>query len=223
MTRKVVIPGEVIVSGENYLPGDGTEKQGDNIIALKYGLGEEMNNLVKVIPLSGVYSPRRGNSVIGKVESIFSSGWFIDIGAPDNAFLSLMEVPRYVNKDAMKDVFDVGDTVAAKIWNISGRGIDLTVKSRELGKLSEGLIFEVNSNKVPRIIGKEGSMVNIIKDETGCNIMVGQNGVVWVKGDSIEKELFAKEAVLFVAENSFIEGLTEEIKKWFEEKKGGRK
>ena len=26
--RKVVIPGEVIVTGDNYLPGEGTEKKG---------------------------------------------------------------------------------------------------------------------------------------------------------------------------------------------------
>jgi len=49
--RTVVIPGETIVEGDNYLPGDGTEKQGKKIVALKYGLAEEVNKLVKVIPL----------------------------------------------------------------------------------------------------------------------------------------------------------------------------
>ena len=47
MTRKIVIPGEVIESGEDFLPGDGTEKQGQNIVALKYGLAEESSKLVK--------------------------------------------------------------------------------------------------------------------------------------------------------------------------------
>ena len=36
--RKVVIPGEVIFSGEDYLPGNGTAKKGDDIVALKFGL-----------------------------------------------------------------------------------------------------------------------------------------------------------------------------------------
>lgn len=220
MTRKVVIPGEVIASGDDYLPGDWTEKRGNDIVAIRFGLGEESNKLVKVIPLSGVYNPRRGNVVIGKVENIIQAGWFIDIGASDNAFLSLNEVPRYVNRDAMKDVLDIDEMVVAKIWSINGRGIDLSLKSRDLGRLEGGIIFEVNPNKVPRIIGKEGSMVKMIKEETGCNITVGQNGFVWVKGDTVEKELFAKEAVMFVTENSFIEGLTEEVKKWFDEKKG---
>ncbi len=40
-----------------------------------------------------------------------------------------------------------------------------------------------------------------------------------IKGDSIEKELFAKKAVDFVTEKSFLSGLTEEVKKWFEAEK----
>lgn len=217
--RKIIIPGEVIVEGEDYLPGEGTEKKGKEIVAVKYGLAEESNKLVKVIPLSGVYQPRRGNVVIGKVENITFNGWFIDIGASDNAFLSLTEVPRYVNKNGLDEVLDFGDMVVAKIWNINKRGIDLSLKSRGLGKIDEGLIVKVNSNKVPRIIGKEGSMINLIKDETKCNITVGQNGLIWVKGDKIEDELYAKKAILFVAANSVVSGLTEEVKKWFEGEK----
>jgi len=218
--RKIVIPGEVIAKGEGYLPGEGTEKRGSDIIAIKLGLAEESNRLIRVIPLSGVYQPRRGNNVIGKVENVTFNGWVVDIGAPENAFLSLTEVPRYVNKDGLEEVMDIGEMVIAKIWNINKRGIDLSIKSRGLGKIDGGIIVEINSNKVPRIIGKEGSMINLIKDETGCNITVGQNGLIWIKGNKIEEELYAKKAILFVAKKSFVSGLTEEVKKWFEEEKG---
>ncbi|MBU2053311.1 MAG: exosome complex RNA-binding protein Rrp4 [Nanoarchaeota archaeon] len=217
--RKIVIPGEVIAEGEDYLPGEGTEKTDKGIVAMRFGLAEKSGKLVKVISLSGVYQPRRGNVVIGKVENITINGWFLDIGYSDNAFLSLNEIPRYVNKDGLDEVMDIGDMAIAKIWAINKRGVDLSLKSRGLGKIDEGIIVEINSNKVPRVIGKEGSMVNLIKDKTGCNITVGQNGVIWIKGDSIEKELLAKEAVMFVTEKSFISGLTEEITKWFEERK----
>ncbi len=77
MERQIIIPGEVIASGNDFLPGEGTEKRGDDIVALRFGLAEEFNKLVKVIPLSGVYNARRGNVVIGKVESINFNGWFI--------------------------------------------------------------------------------------------------------------------------------------------------
>lgn len=217
--RTIVIPGEVIVSGDDYLPGEGTEKHGQEIIALRYGLAEEQNRLVKIIPLSGTYAPRRGNVVIGRVEELTFNGWVIDIGTPERAFLSLMEVPRYVNKDALEEVMDIGDMVVAKIWSINKRGIDLSIKMRGFGKVDEGLILKVNPNKVPRIIGKEGSMISLIKDNTGCNITVGQNGVVWIKGDQIEKELLAKRAIEFIEEKSFVSGLTDEVTKWFGENK----
>ncbi|MCK5043880.1 KH domain-containing protein [Candidatus Pacearchaeota archaeon] len=213
--RKLVIPGEVIVTGNDYLPGEGTEKREKEIVAIKYGLAEESNRLIKVIPLSGVYQARRGNVVIGEVENITFNGWIINIGTADNAFLSLTEVPRYVNKDGLDEVMDIGDMVVAKIWGINKRGIDVSIKSRGLGKLESGMIIKINSNKVPRVIGKEGSMISLIKDETNCQITVGQNGLIWIEGKKIEDELLAKKAIMFVSENSFISGLTEELKKWF--------
>src|SRR4030043_822901 len=157
--RKVVIPGEVIFEGDDYLPGEGTEKRGKEIVAIRFGLAEESKNLVKVIPLSGVYLPRRGNVVIGKVENVTFNGWVVDINTADGAFLSLMEVPRYVNKDDLEEVFMIGDMLVAKINAINKRGIDLTVKLKGLGMLDKGIIIQVNPNKVPRIIGKEGSMI----------------------------------------------------------------
>jgi exosome complex component RRP4 len=217
--RTAVIPGEVIVEGEDYLPGEGTEKIEGKIISLRYGLAEELNKLVKVIPLSGIYEPRRGNVVIGKVEMVTFNGWVIDIGTAENAFLPLMEVPRFVNKDSIEDVMGVGDIVVAKINSINKRGIDLTIKMKGLGKIEEGIFFEINSHKVPRVIGKEGSMIKLIKDETSCNVTVGQNGIILINGDNIEKELLAKEAILFITEKSYISGLTEEVEKWFKERK----
>ncbi len=230
--RKIVIPGEVIVSGEDYLPGEGTEKRGENIVAIRYGLAEEQNKLIKVIPLSGVYEPRRGNVVIGRVENLTFNGWIIDIGSAVNGFLPILEVPKYINKNDLAEIMDIGDMVIAKVWSVKRKGIDLSLKSRGLGKVEEGIIIKINSKRVPRVIGKEGSMVSMIKEKTNCNITVGQNGLIWIKGDRIEDELLAKKAILFVAEKSYVNGLTDKVKEWFEEisledgktvKKGGKK
>ncbi len=218
--RKIAIPGEVIFQGEDYLPGEGTEKRGNEIVAIRFGLAEETKNLVKVIPLSGVYQPRRGNVVIGKVENVTFNGWVININTAENAFLSLMEVPRYVNKDALEEVMDIGDMVVAKIGSINKRGIDLTIRLKGLGPIDKGIIISINPNKVPRVIGKEGSMISMIKDETKCRITVGQNGLISIEGDKIDDELFAKKAILYIAEKSLMSGLTDEMKKWFEEEKG---
>ena len=221
--RNIVIPGEVIVEGDSYLPGEGTEKQGKNIVAQRYGLAEEAGKLVKVIPLSGVYHPRRGNIVIGKCNLITFNGWVIDIGTAENAFLPLMETPKFVAKDRLDEVMKIGDLAVVQIFSVNTRGIDLTIKSRGLGRIDEGIVFKVNSNKVPRVIGKEGSMIKLIRDDTNCNITVGQNGYIWIKGDKRDDELFAKRAVLFITEKSYLEGLTEKVEEWFKKNGGVKK
>lgn len=215
--RQIVIPGEILAENTNALPGENTIKEDSKIIAQKYGLAEITKELIKVIPLSGAYVPRRGNIIIGEVENVLFNGWLINFNGPENGFLSLTEVPMYVNKDGLDEVMKIGDIVTAKIWNINKRGIDLSIKSRGLGKIDGGILVKVNPNKVPRIIGKEGSMVNLIKEHTGCNLSVGQNGLVHIKGDSTENEIFAREAVLFVEKNSINNGLTEDITKWLKD------
>ncbi len=218
--RKLVVPGEVIAEGEDYLPGDGARREKKEIIASKFGLAEESGRIIKVIPLSGVYIPRRRNIIIGKVMDVTFNGWVIDINAPYQSFLPLMESPRFVSKENITDYMDIGDMVCAMVDSIKRKGVDLTTKtSRGLGKLEDGMIISINSNKVPRIIGREGSMIGMIKDETGCNITVGQNGIIWIKGNSVDDELFAKDAIMFIASKSFVEGLTEKVKEWFESKK----
>lgn len=217
--RMMVIPGETIVSGKDYLPSDGTRKEGDNIIASRFGLAEIAGRLVKIIPLSGVYSPRAGNTIIGRVMDINFSGWMMDINAPYTSFLSTKESGMRYGED-MEDYLNIGSLAVCKIFSVKRKSVDLTTRIRGLGKLSDGLVVVINSNKVPRIIGKEGSMVNMIKQETNCNIIVGQNGIIWVKGDKVEDEIKAKAAILFISEKSFITGLTEEVKKFLEGYKG---
>ncbi|MDO8517317.1 MAG: exosome complex RNA-binding protein Rrp4 [Nanoarchaeota archaeon] len=214
--RKIVVPGETIVTGEDFLPGDGTRRENDDIVAGKFGLSDISDRLVKVIPLSGVYIPRRGNTVIGQIVDITFNGWLIDFNGPANGFLSLSEIPRYISKDEMRDYLDFGDVVIARIWNAKGKGIDLTLKVRGLGQLEGGMLMKINPNKVPRVIGKEGSMVNLIKEATNCEVTVGQNGMVWIKGNEIDKELRAKEIIEFICKNSFVEGLTEMVKEFID-------
>jgi len=205
------------MEGDSYLPGENTEKRDGAIVALRYGLAEESENIVKVIPLSGVYSARRGNVIIGRVTDTTMNGWIVDIGCAQDGFIPLMEYPRFVNKHEIEEVMSIGDMVVVKIMNITKRGIDLTMRQRGLMKIFEGIIMKVNPQKVPRIIGKEGSMVILIKDKTGCNVTVGQNGYIWIHGESIEKELIARKVIMFIAEKAHQSGLTEEVEKWFAE------
>ncbi|MBS3080958.1 KH domain-containing protein [Candidatus Pacearchaeota archaeon] len=210
--RKLVVPGELIVSGD-YLPGDFTRKEGNDIIANRYGLAEISGRFVKIIPVSGVYEPRRGNTVIGRVNDINFSGWIIDIGGPYSAFLSIMESPRFINKMNLDEFASVGDVLDLKINTVKKGGIDLTLKSKGLGKLDGGRLIKINPHKVPRVIGRGGSMINLIKEKTRTDITVGQNGFIWINGD-LEGEKKAEEAVNLIAQEATTEGLTDKIEKF---------
>lgn len=221
--RAVAIPGEIIKTGKDYLPGDGTMRVGDSIVASRFGLADEYNRFIRVIPLSGVYIPRRGNLVIGRVVDITFNGWIIDVGGPYSSFLMLNEYPKYIESDDLDSYIAIGDLVLCKILRTKRKGLDLTMKSRGLGKIDDGMIVQINSNKVPRVIGKEGSMINLIKENTNCDITVGQNGVIWIKGAGVAEELRAKKVINFIVEKSYVSGLTEEVKKYLSENKGESK
>ena len=80
-------------------------------------------------------------------------------------------------------------------------------------KLIGGRILKITPSKVPRVIGKAGSMIELIKDKTKCQIIVGQNGVIWIKG---EKESLASKTILMIEKESHISGLTDKITKFLE-------
>lgn len=87
---------------------------------------------------------------------------------------------------------------------------------RGLGRIDDGMIIKINPNKVPRVIGKEGSMVTTIKEITRAEITVGQNGLISIEGKTIEDELNTKKIIEFICNNSYVEGLTERIKEYAE-------
>ncbi len=213
--RKIVVPGEIIVSGDDFLPGDGTRREGENVVANRYGLSEKIGRVVKIIPLSGAFVPRRNNIVLGRVTDILHSGWLVDIDAASNSFLPLAETPRFINKHEMDQFLAIGDMVAAKIWNTTSKSIDLAMKGKGLGKLEGGFVFKINASRVPRVIGREGSMINLIKENTGCNVTIGQNGWVWISGQDVDSEIRARKAIEFIADKVYVHGLTEKMEEWF--------
>jgi len=217
--RDIVVPGEVLATGLDFLPSFGTYRSGEAILASRVGLVNVDRKVLKLIPLCGRYLPKRGDTIVAKVIDILMSGWRLDTSSPYPAVLQLKDASSsYIEKGAdLTRYFALGDYVATKISNVTSQKL-VDVTMRELGtrKLVGGRIIEVNTHKVPRIIGKQGSMVSMIKDATGCKIIVGQNGIVWLSGVP-EMENIAVQAIRKIERESHISGLTEKMKAYLQE------
>ncbi len=215
--RSIVVPGDVLAEGMDMLPSFGTIRDGENIISTRVGLIRTRDNAVKVLPLSGRYSPQEGDYIIGKVDEVSFSNWFININSPYDGTLPLALASNdYIDrKEDLANYYGIGDVVFAKIDQVTkNKSVNLTMKDYRARKLKGGRIVEITPYKVPRLIGKKGSMIETIKKHTGCNIVVGQNGWVWIKGDDEE---LAAEAVQMVENQSHLEGLTSRIKEFLTE------
>jgi exosome complex component RRP4 len=216
--RRLVITGELIGKGR---AGNGCFEENGSVFSKFVGLAESKGDIHFVTPLSGVYNPKRGDGVVGKVVEIIAQKWFVDINSPYEAVLTLGEATEEFIDLAKSDLtkyFDYNDLIFAEILSVNKqRQIMLSMRSRKARKLRGGRLISVTSSKVPRIIGKGGSMVEMIKQLTGTQIVVGQNGIVWVKG---ENEDLAAEAILKIEERAHTHGLTEHIKRLLEERSG---
>ncbi len=212
--RQLVIPGDLIAEG-NYLTGESTFKEGDKIYATRIGLVDTDGRSVSVVALKGGYIPSVGDLVIGKVIDVSLSGWVVDINAPYAAILhasDAIERPFNPQRDVLTSIYDIGDMILAKVAAYDRtRNPVLTTHGPGLGKITRGRIVEIVAAKIPRLIGKRGSMINMLKHETGCHLTIGQNGLILISGRSPEDEDLAVLAIRKIEEEAHTSGLTDRI------------
>ncbi|WP_236993868.1 exosome complex RNA-binding protein Rrp4 [Methanomassiliicoccus luminyensis] len=209
------MPGDLL-DGDKLKPGAGTYVSGGNIYAAVLGIKSVKSNYVNIIPLGGRYIPCVGDSVIGKVEDIGPSNWLIDINSPYPAPLHVNEVPWRVEFGDTARYMNVGDVILAKVLMVDETmRVQVTMKDQGLRKLTGGQIVEIAHSKVPRVIGKSGSMIQMIKGYTNCRIFVGQNGRIWLDGE-VDNIMHAIKAIQMIDEDAHSFGLTEKVKAYLE-------
>jgi len=217
--KDVVVPGETLAVGMDFLPSYGTYREGEKILSSRLGLVNVEGKVIKLVPLSGVYQPKKGDTIIGQVVEILLTGWRINTNSAYPAVLNMKDATsEFIPRGAdLTKFFCIGDYVMVTIINVTSQNlVDLTMKDAGLRKLMGGRIINVGANKVPRIIGKQGSMVSMIKQYTNCRILVGQNGVVWVQGEDPAKELLAINTIKKIEQEAHFVGLTDRIKEFLE-------
>ena len=220
--KQLVTPGEMLAEGE-YLPGENTYVEQNKIYASRIGLVDTDNKKVNVVALRAFYVPKMGDIIIGTVIEVGFNGWTVDIKSPYTAILRASDVlsrPFKPQNDELSAVLNAGDLIVAKIASYDrAHDPQLTVGEPGLGKITRGQILHVTPTKIPRVIGRKGSMISMIKQETNCQIILGLNGVILVTGKTLEEEELAITAIKKIEEESHTSGLTDRITQLLKEHK----
>lgn len=192
---KMVVPGELVSEKPVRMPYSFIEngKTYAAVISL-------LDDRGRLIPLQGPYNPAPDDLVVGVVKHVRSSGYMVDIHLSSPAFL--------LSRRDARSRFIVGDTIFGSVKNVD------EVKHVTLGDgkaLRGGHLIFVPAVKIPRVIGRRNSMIDMITKATGCEICVGRNGYIWIsqKGNVT----LAINAIEKIEREAHISGLTDRMSK----------
>ena len=217
--KKYVIPGDIITTGP-YRPEQNVILDGNKMIATCIGLSDITDGAVRVIPLTGRYIPKGDDLVVGKVISHSAMSWEVDI---NSCYLGILPASDVFGRDFSSHANDLteklsnGDLIAARIVNFDRtRDPLITISGRELGKIDSGELIKISTTKVPRLIGKRGSMIQMIEEATNANITIGQNGIIIASCENPDGLSKAIRAINMIEEDSHRINLTDMVKKMLE-------
>jgi exosome complex component RRP4 len=220
--REIVVPGQLIADGSHSVYG-GAFREGNRIYSSVVGLVNIRGQDINVVPLGGRYIPRRGDAVIGVVIDSHYSGWILDLNSPyvGNLFVSDFAGRKVdLDKEEIGQYLGIGDVVMAEIKEVDERmRVLLDATGPGMGKIKGGKMVEISSAKIPRVIGKKGSMAAVLQSTSGCKIKVGQNGRIIVWGDDRRMVNAVVEALLMIEREAHTSGLTDRVKQFLEKMK----
>jgi exosome complex component RRP4 len=208
--KVLVLPGDE-VPDRGLQPGFGTYRVGKRIYASVMGYVTWRESFVRIVPFAGRYVPKPRDVIIGIVQDVQKTFYLLDIEASRWAPLHTSGTPWEPGPGELDQYLRIGDAVLVAVENLDATGkIGVTMKGEDLGKLTGGTILPISPAKIPRVIGKGGSMIHTITQLTGTRVAVGQNGRIWVDG-SPEGIQQVRECLRIIEEEGQRSGLTERI------------
>ena len=213
LRRKYVVPGEVVAQG-NMRADLNVLRLGDKLVSTRVGMAEVSHDVVRVVPFSGPYIPRVDDLVVAKIIDYSAFAWEADM---NSCFFGILPAQSVFGrdyspaKDSLTERLEVGDMIAAKVIAFDRtRDPLLSISGPGLGRIPRGQVVKISPAKVPRLIGKKGSMIKTIENGTHCRMLIGQNGVVVIVG-STEDTLKAIKAINLVEDEAHSVDLTERV------------
>ena len=213
--EQFVLPGDIIVTGD-YRPEQNVILEGDRLMSTAIGFSEIKDDLVTVIPLTGLYTPKVDDLVIGKIVSHNALSWEVDINSYYSGILTAFDIfgkDYSSSRDDLSLKLKTGDIILARIANVNSRDPLITIIGENLGKIDSGELIKISPTKIPRLTG---SMIQTIEASTNATITVGQNGLIVVSCDETNGLLKALTAIRMIDEQAHIINLTDKVKKMLE-------
>ena len=180
--NQFVLPGDVIVTGD-YKPEQNVILEGNKVMSTAIGFSEIQDDLVTVTPLTGLYTPKTDDLVVGKIVSHNALSFEVDINSYYVGILFASDIfgkDYSPSRDDLSLKFKTGDIILARIVNVNSRDPLITVVGENLGKINSGELIKISPAKISRLTG---SMIQTIEESTNATITVGQNGLIILKCD----------------------------------------
>ena len=181
-----VLPGDIIVTGD-YQPEQNVILEGDRLMSTAIGFSEIKDDLVTVTPLTGLYTPKTDDLVVGKIVSHNALSWEVNINSYYPGILTASDIfgkDYSPSRDDLSLKLNTGDIILARIANLGSRDPLITITGENLGKIDSGELVKISPAKIPRLTEKNGSMIQTIEESTNATITVGQNGLIILKCDN---------------------------------------
>lgn len=213
MERRMVLPGELVATGDVRL-GEGVYREGENVYSSTVGLLDEKQEAIRVIPMTGKYFPKVGDFVVGMVVGALFTNWEVDLNSAYSGLLNAHDFFREVDprETDLNTVMAPGTMIYAEVREIThSKKVYLTMQERAARILKGGRMMEIIPAKVPRVIGRNSSMLNTIRDESGCRVIAGQNGWIWIDGEPLRSDIVER-VIRMVEKEAHKSGLTDAVK-----------
>lgn len=185
----IVTPGEPITSSPTWMRGHGTyiPPHSSTITSTVAGHLHKTNKLLSVQPLRARYTPEIGDLVVGRIVSVQTKKWTVDISAPMLASLPLSAINlpggilrrrTAVDELNIRTFFSEGDLVVAEVQSLhQDNTASLHTRSLKYGKLRNGL-FTSLSGAGGGILSRQGGVVRSRRQVFTLNTAAGEIDVV---------------------------------------------
>lgn len=222
--KEIVTPGEKLSDKAEPIVGGAYLKDG-KIYSQYMGVLYKSSNGILVVPLEGKYVAKEGDEIIGLVIKEDNFGYVLDTKSCREPYISKRALEKSQEnspsgKTALRGKhfeknlgertlrepsLSLGDVVLVRVSGVNEvKDVSLEI----VYKLTGGVLLDISSKKVPRVIGKHKSMLSVIEKYSASHVVVGANGFLYVKGGKPE---VVTKALELITKYSPVDNLTDKI------------